>query len=358
MAASIKIDGASDSAVNGLYRRVSAHQYKQDYGTHELIYRPGSGKQKAAWILGNGKAALYYNVTGEKGDPPSYGWLNPHRKGDSFIVFTHDNGFSLVEDTIQGNSGLCMDTDGTFKWNLMFQHALAQEEGVRKYERLTMISHEFRFTAERYAKTIISERFVPDDLKTLKPNNSLGGRAGGDKYIAGGILFKVVNPNEGPYRGNYEAAAKAAGHDLKGAQNILSCRLANKIDIHVALQVVVTYNGFRVQAQALLPLQEGSLKMGTSDGGFHVRAEDGELLRKAAQVGHVLNLAPHLVPVYDPQSRKSSSGVVLYTGGDVEGHVGSDGKHYMLDLARTFPPESGLDTPHLSDNPRVRSSLQ
>jgi hypothetical protein len=32
----------------------------------------------------------------------------------------------------------------------------------------------------------------------------------------------------------------------------------------------------------------------------------------------------------------------------VEGHTGADGRFYILDLQRCFPPESPFDTPHLS----------
>lgn len=33
----------------------------------------------------------------------------------------------------------------------------------------------------------------------------------------------------------------------------------------------------------------------------------------------------------------------------VEGHIGMDGRYYLLDLARSFPPESTVATEHLSD---------
>jgi hypothetical protein len=37
---------------------------------------------------------------------------------------------------------------------------------------------------------------------------------------------------------------------------------------------------------------------------------------------------------------------VLYSGCDVEGHLGSDGNYYLVDLSRSFPPESPLFTKH------------
>lgn len=39
----------------------------------------------------------------------------------------------------------------------------------------------------------------------------------------------------------------------------------------------------------------------------------------------------------------------LHSAVDVEGHIGLDNKLYLLDLSRTFPPESPAHTKHLSD---------
>ncbi|CAN0549238.1 unnamed protein product, partial [Ectocarpus sp. 8 AP-2014] len=44
----------------------------------------------------------------------------------------------------------------------------------------------------------------------------LGGLAGGKKYLWRGILFKLADGSQGPYGGSDEAAAKAAGHELRG----------------------------------------------------------------------------------------------------------------------------------------------
>lgn len=44
----------------------------------------------------------------------------------------------------------------------------------------------------------------------------LGGVAGGMKYLWRGILFKLADGSQGPYGGSDEAAAKAAGHELRG----------------------------------------------------------------------------------------------------------------------------------------------
>ena len=47
----------------------------------------------------------------------------------------------------------------------------------------------------------------------------LGGVAGGKKYLWRGILFKLADGSQGPYGGSDEAAAKAAGHELRGVSD-------------------------------------------------------------------------------------------------------------------------------------------
>ncbi len=69
------------------------------------------------------------------------------------------------------------------------------------------------YTAQTYGRVIISELSVPIHYKTIKPT-SIGGTAGGEKYIVNGILFKFALDFNGIYGGD-ENAAKAAGHDLK-----------------------------------------------------------------------------------------------------------------------------------------------
>jgi len=59
-----------------------------------------------------------------------------------------------------------------------------------------------------------------------------------------------------------------------------------------------------------------------------------------------LHLAEHLVG-------SSRGPVQLWLAGDVEGHRGSDKKLYLLDLARTFPPED----PRLSHLPLCHSAV-
>jgi hypothetical protein len=79
---------------------------------------------------------------------------------------------------------------------------------------LKQMQHDFLYIAKTCGRMIISEVYLPDEQKTIKPID-LGGIAGGAKYISQGILFKFPSNTANIYS-NYEGAAKVAGHEFKG----------------------------------------------------------------------------------------------------------------------------------------------
>ena len=56
-------------------------------------------------------------------------------------------------------------------------HILLEYE---KFDKLSKLARDFKSAALRYARVIVSERYLPDDRKTIKPGN-VGGVAGGEK---------------------------------------------------------------------------------------------------------------------------------------------------------------------------------
>jgi hypothetical protein len=52
------------------------------------------------------------------------------------------------------------------------------------------------------------------------------------------------------------------------------------------------------------------------------------------QAGEKLNLKPH---------KDRSGKVTLYSSTDLEGHLGKDGRRYLLDFSRSMPPEYPMD---------------
>jgi hypothetical protein len=60
-----------------------------------------------------------------------------------------------------------------------------------RLEEMSLLTKDFNFIARLYAEVIISEKDLPIAEKTIKPA-VLGGVAGGEKYIAGNVLFKFA----------------------------------------------------------------------------------------------------------------------------------------------------------------------
>eukprot|EP00939_MAST-03C_sp_MAST-3C-sp1_P003992 g3992.t1 len=205
---------------------------------------------------------------------------------------------------------------------------------IEKYSELTRFNRDFVTISTSCARTIVSELFVPSDEKTVRAR-PLAGIAGGKKFVLRGILFKVASGHIGPYFGSDEAAAKAVGHDLHGANHYFSVCPPG---LHIAPQNVIDYKGYRIHAQALLPIDRSTLRVGTMDGSSTtVQANDANLMAMMEYTAKELNIAPHFV----------GKNTILYSAADLEGHVARDGRCYVVDLARSFPPESPIETKHL-----------
>eukprot|EP01114_Cavostelium_apophysatum_P005961 TRINITY_DN1714_c0_g1_i2.p1 TRINITY_DN1714_c0_g1~~TRINITY_DN1714_c0_g1_i2.p1 ORF type:complete len:511 (-),score=123.93 TRINITY_DN1714_c0_g1_i2:421-1953(-) len=65
--------------------------------------------------------------------------------------------------------------------------------------------------------------------------------------------------------------------------------------------------------------------------GKHIHSEDRAFNRLMRRAANKLNIKPHRVGSH-----------VLYSPADLEGHLGKDGRYYLLDFSRTFPPEAPI----------------
>ena len=165
------------------------------------------------------------------------------------------------------------------------------------------------------------------------------------------LLFKFAYPAEdSPYLGSYELAGKAAGHDLRGAISIFHAIGAVKADdrmsdpnLNISLMAIVDALGFRVQVMTLLDLEQGSLKVGSSDACRSVphgnldnveRPVNKDMCTVARRIG----LAVHEIKSKDGET------VQLGFGADVEAHLDKHGNGRVLDTARVFPPEDYMTT--------------
>ena len=132
-----------------------------------------------------------------------------------------------------------------------------------------------------------------------------------------------------------DAAAHAAPkNDIHGV------RVFNAVDLeglHTLATAVIDYRGYRVTAQSIIPgilekEQEQSVVYGSIDFGKTIVTHEKyvDLLQKAAVQ---LKILPHKV------LNDKKEVIELYSSIECKGIIGNDGRHYILDLIRTFPPD-------------------
>lgn len=139
-------------------------------------------------------------------------------------------------------------------------------------------------------------------------------------------MFKFPKAEAGFY--DEEAAAKIAGHELKGLSNLFNCGI---VGLHYPMVAIIDYLGFRLIAMTHLPLSSGSLIYGSNDAGKTIYNKSPEFLEKLEETADILNIKPHMAG--------RDCRVRVVSPADLEGHLGTDGKFYVLDFSRVFPPE-------------------
>uniref|UniRef100_A0A336MJK7 Clustered mitochondria protein homolog n=1 Tax=Culicoides sonorensis TaxID=179676 RepID=A0A336MJK7_CULSO len=155
-------------------------------------------------------------------------------------------------------------------------------------------------------------------------------------FIWNNIFFSLGFDVRDHYKdlGGDAAAFVAPRNDLHGV------RVYSAIDIeglYTLGTVVIDYRGYRVTAQSIIPgilerEQEQSVVYGSIDFGKTVLSHPKylELLNKA---GSHLKILPH--SVLNDKDEK----IELCSSVECKGIIGNDGRHYILDLLRTFPPD-------------------
>lgn len=213
---------------------------------------------------------------------------------------------------------------------------------VEVMTQLSSMTAQFTEDAVKYGSIIIREQMLPPAKKSIKPA-SVGGVAGGQKFVYEGIFFKFPTDDVGLY-GNLENAMRGAGHELKGLTALINWELKT-IGLHAIkfpLTAIIDYYGYRLVATAVLPLSGKTMCIGSGDAGrtildgteSHQREPARRLAQLLADWGKFINVAPH-----DFQStslnRRIANVKICF---DLEGHIGTDGNYYLCDFARTFPP--------------------
>eukprot|EP01117_Protostelium_nocturnum_P004713 TRINITY_DN1709_c0_g1_i1.p1 TRINITY_DN1709_c0_g1~~TRINITY_DN1709_c0_g1_i1.p1 ORF type:complete len:1608 (-),score=618.00 TRINITY_DN1709_c0_g1_i1:52-4875(-) len=228
-----------------------------------------------------------------------------------------------VQKSSQNQNDISFERD----WNDEYQSILEMEDSKDKFESLKGLASDFVYAAETYGRIIISENCLPVSEKTIKPV-SVGGVAGGQKYIVCGILFKFCIDQFGLYGGDHNAM-KAASHELKGLQQYYYCGIP---ELRVPLMAFIDYRGWRLQAVSLLPIESDSLVYGSADGGRTVLKEEPVLNECMERAAKSINIKAHKVGPLGYEQ-------VIHSCCDIEGHKGTDGRFYLLDFARVAPSQ-------------------
>lgn len=96
------------------------------------------------------------------------------------------------------------------------------------------------------------------------------------------------------------------------------------------MSVLVDYRGFRLIAMSTLPITDATIIYGSSNASKECTVHTSPKAEK-----HVERLANHLNLKKHSVGPKATS---LWTPIDLEVHEGLDGKIYLLDFSRLFPP--------------------
>ncbi|XP_042286092.1 clustered mitochondria protein homolog isoform X1 [Thunnus maccoyii] len=252
-------------------------------------------------------------------------WIAPH--GD------HTLDCVRAEETHTSRMGQDEQTAGQSReWNEELQGCRelprnSLQERLHRERSVFKTNSDFVAAATRGAVAVIDGNVMP-----LNP----GEAPHMQMFIWNNLFFSLgfdISEHYRPLGGN-TAAHAAAICDLRGAQAYTSVDIEG---LHTLGTAVVDYRGIRVIAQTIVPgilekNQEQSVVYGSNDYGKTVFTHPRflELLDKTSKP---LRIQRHQVLDHN------NSSVELCSGIETKGILGNDGRAYILDLLRTFPPD-------------------
>ncbi|EGG14472.1 hypothetical protein DFA_12244 [Cavenderia fasciculata] len=311
---------------------------------NQSVYSIGSYGQKSDTSTSSYNSSYNDNNNNNNSNSydSSYGYSNDQL--ESKPKTSSDTPKTSLFDSIDKNQETSSSTPSINQkgnsWNEKFQELLEEKDSEEKFKKLSTIANEFVYCANTYGKIIISERNLENDQKTILPID-IGGVAGGSKFRVMDIIFKFVVDTEiaegvwmyGDHCKSDEMAQKSAGHELKGLNHYMEHAMMNGGGlIRFPLMAIIDYRGYRLLAISSLPLDKKTIVYGSCDGGRTVHDSDPLINEEMKRIASILNIKGHYVGLHQPPT-------FLYGPGDIEVHKGFDGRYYMIDFARCFPPE-------------------
>ncbi|XP_068572202.1 clustered mitochondria protein homolog isoform X2 [Cebidichthys violaceus] len=257
-----------------------------------------------------------------------------------------------AEETHTSRMGQDEQTAGQSReWNEELQgcrelarHSL--QERLHRERSIFKTNSDFVASATRGAVAVVDGNVMP-----LNP----GEAPHMQMFIWNNLFFSLgfdISEHYSPLGGN-TAAHAAAICDLRGAQAYTSVDIEG---LHTLGTAVVDYRGIRVIAQTIIPgilekNQEQSVVYGSNDYGKTVFTHPRflELLDKTSKP---LRIQRHQVLDH------SNSPVELCSGIETKGILGNDGRPYILDLLRTFPPDLNFQFSETEERREVPKECQ
>uniref|UniRef100_A0A665TT55 Clustered mitochondria (cluA/CLU1) homolog b n=1 Tax=Echeneis naucrates TaxID=173247 RepID=A0A665TT55_ECHNA len=252
-------------------------------------------------------------------------WAAPH--GD------HTLDCVRAEETNSSHMGQDKQTAGQSRdWNEELQGCRelprnSLQERLHRERSIFKTNSDFVAAATQGAVAVIDGNVMP-----LNP----GEAPHMQMFIWNNLFFSLgfdISEHYRPLGGN-TAAHAAAICDLRGAQAYASVDIEG---LHTLGTAVIDYRGIRVIAQTIVPgilekNQEQSIVYGSNDYGETVFTHPRflELLNKTTKP---LRIQRHQVLDHN------NVPVELCSGIETKGILGNDGRPYILDLLRTFPPD-------------------
>nr|XP_057943587.1 clustered mitochondria protein homolog [Doryrhamphus excisus] len=256
---------------------------------------------------------------------PVFTWMAPHEDHSRECIRVEDvHGSRVGQD--QHMAGQSRD------WNEELQRARelprnSPQDCLHRERVLFKTNRDFVEASRKGAVAVVDGHVMP--LNPGEPPHM-------QVFIWNNIFFSLARDIAQHYRplGGDAAAHAAASCDLRGVQAYTS---VDTDGLHTLGAAVVDYRGFRVIAQTIVPgilekNQEQSVLYGSTDHGKTIMTHPRfvQLLEKASKP---LRVQPHKVLDQD------DTPVELYSGVETKGILGNDGRHYILDLLRTFPAD-------------------
>ncbi|XP_069002269.1 clustered mitochondria protein homolog [Embiotoca jacksoni] len=252
-------------------------------------------------------------------------WIAPH--GDHILDCVR------AEETHTSCMGQDEHTAGQSRdWNEELQGGRelprnSLQERLHRERSIFKTNSDFVAAATRGAVAVVDGNVMP-----LNPGESPHMQM----FMWNNLFFSLgfdISEHYRPLGGN-TAAHAAAICDLRGAQAYAS---VDTEGLHTLGSAVVDYRGIRVIAQTIVPgilekSHEQTVVYGSNDNGKTVFTHPRflELLDKASKP---LRIQRHQVLDHN------NSPVELCSGIETIGILGNDGRPYILDLLRTFPPD-------------------